>query len=664
MVLSVKDFEVSLDLESFFLEIRKKPQSYEDYACYFITDLEVYKCFYQDSTVFTLKVDTRDIKVLKVRYFTRNRVTNEKVISTIELSDYLHDFNILATLMNNRTIDLCISESLHKLLRDETNFNKGDSLLNSNMLCLAKFEAVKWGNWNSWESNPLNNRTWQWALHWFEFNKGLLAYHYKTKDNRALKEIKKALSSWLNKYSYPYLGSFEFILHDHATALRAEQVLTFLSYLKGYEREWISLNFSFVMSLTSILENIGNKLYDDNFYSEYTNHGLEQVRVLMLLGVALNNKGWVHKATVRLKNELDYSFTREGVHKENSPGYHQFVLKLFLSIFQSFPEDILGDLSLEFRPIALKGIQYLTYILRPDNKLPIIGDTQLVKLTDSFKRLLDGTLEYQEFLFSVHQGKRGKKPRRVNKVYKDSGYAVFRNKWNEQKNFLNTTHIVFKAGCLSRYHSQEDENSFVLYALGEDWIIDSGLYNYNEKDDIRRYVRSQEAHNIPVVLTNKRQSLSIEERIINWKVYDYCDDDENPYVAASNNCFNDLMHDRTLKFNNLMNELEVVDSISFNDRRAESIVFKLHIPNDKEVTYNEEENYFKVLSDSKQHSMRIHLSLKPDLVSVKKGIEGGEIHSIVSHTTNQYESSQVINITFHIVNNMTLHSLLKFNETS
>lgn len=30
----------------------------------------------------------------------------------------------------------------------------------------------------------------------------------------------------------------------------------------------------------------------------------------------------------------------------------------------------------------------------------------------------------------------------------------------------------------------------------EDWLIDSGMYNYNKTDPIRKYMRSRAAHNV------------------------------------------------------------------------------------------------------------------------------------------------------------------------
>ena len=65
--------------------------------------------------------------------------------------------------------------------------------------------------------------------------------------------------------------------------------------------------------------------------------------------------------------------------------------------------------------------------------------------------------------------------------------------------FNETVYLVLKSGFLSRVHRHEDDLSIILYGHGEDWLIDSGLYRYQEDDPLRRDMRSAPAHNIAIV---------------------------------------------------------------------------------------------------------------------------------------------------------------------
>src|SRR5690606_34093799 len=77
-----------------------------------------------------------------------------------------------------------------------------------------------------------------------------------------------------------------------------------------------------------------------------------------------------------------------------------------------------------------------------------------------------------------------------------SGYAIYRSSWGPG---ANQTHVIMKSGFLSKYHRQDDDLNILIYAYGEDWLIDSGLYNHNQKDPIRIYMRSIKAHNVPYI---------------------------------------------------------------------------------------------------------------------------------------------------------------------
>lgn len=626
------------------------------YACYFYIEDEVVKYHYQYSIDFSHSINLNSLKELNIRFFIWNKKKDIRTSENVSVIKYLELFKKYLYFMNNENSKNLLNKDVEKYISNIENIERGKMLFEGNKLKLTSFPTVEW---QSWEADPFNNRSWQWALHWFDFNKYLLAFHHETNNDEVLVKLKELINSWIEEYLYNYNTDFEFIWHDHTTALRAEQILLLLYYLKKYDSAWMYTNFDFILLLLETLDVLGKKLEEENFYSKHTNHGLEQVRVLMLLGMILDNKEWVDTSILRLNDELNFSFTSEGVHKENSPGYHQFVFKIFLSIIEEFPSYVLKDLGPKFNDIASKALTYITYILRPDNNLPIIGDTELKPTSDAYRNFFSGTMGYENFLYSLTQGKKGQVPIKNNMVYPESGYAIFRNTWGSEENFADSIHLIFKAGCLSQYHHQQDENNFVLYAFGEDWFIDSGLYNYVNKDPIRHYIRRRQAHNIPIISNTSYDYTDFNNRMSNWSIYDYSVDDYEPYITARNMVLQNIQHIRTLRLISPDFKVIVEDDIKSLDNIKRNIVFLLHVPINKEIILLD--GRIEIYSKTQNKKLSLYISLEPDLIEVKTGIEGKKVNSVVSMKANTYEDSQVIRLIFNNIVNLKIKVIMNFS---
>ena len=658
MIKILDDKGISLYINSLGTGIKISLNKKEDncvYACYLYFKDEVVKYHYQHSMDFPHRIGLYTSKALKVRYFIWDKKKDVRISESIDVTKQLTLFNTYLFYLDNELNSYLLDKDIEKYISTEENIKRGKLLFENNKIKLTSFDAVEW---EDWESDPFNNRSWQWALHWFDFSKYLLAFHYKTNNDKVLDSLRNLINSWIDRYLYNNNTDFEFIWHDHATALRAEQVLLLLYYLKKYNPLWMATNFGFISRLFETLDVLGKKLEQEDFYSKHTNHGLEQVRVLMLLGLILNNKAWVDISILRLNDELEFSFTNEGVHKENSPGYHQFVFKVFLSIIEEFPSHVLKDLGPKFNDIASKALTYITYILRPDKNLPIIGDTELKPITDSYNNFFSGTVEYENFIYSLNQGRRGVAPLKNNKVYPKSGYAIFRNTWGNDKNFTDSIQLIFKAGCLSKYHHQQDENSFVLYAFGEDWLIDSGLYNYINKDPIRNYVRRRQAHNMPVISNTSYDHDDFNHRIDNWSIYDYSEDNYNPYIAATNRVLVTVEHDRKISFDANMQSLLVEDKVVSIDEKRRDITFLFHFPNDKEIEIQKE--LVSIASSKNNIKFLMSFSVKPESIIIERGIIKGSVKSVISNISRKYDESQVVKVVYKNVSFLEVKTTMIF----
>ena len=92
--------------------------------------------------------------------------------------------------------------------------------------------------------------------------------------------------------------------------------------------------------------------------------------------------------------------------------------------------------------------------------------------------------------------------------------------------------MTLKCGFLSTYHRHDDDCSITLYAHGSEWLIDGGMYNYDEKSELRKFLRSPLSHNllvIPRVTITRYKSQSNRKA----EVSDISDDDNLQVMACS-----------------------------------------------------------------------------------------------------------------------------------
>ncbi|PQZ64940.1 hypothetical protein CQ050_18030 [Achromobacter sp. MYb9] len=556
-----------------------------------------------------------------------------------------------------------VRENLDNIKKNLDFSARGEEIIRSGKVRLGPFPATDYKL--DWYQNPLDNRTWQWRWGSLSALLYIIAYHQITSDSSALNVGIELIEEWSKQFSESRPGDenlSEFVWHDHGTALRAEHILLFLGYLSELPSRqiWEGGCAHFVEASASLLERHASILADNAFYSAHTNHGLEQARVLLLLASVFEN-GWEHAiswqetALARLQSELDFAFTSEGVHVENSPAYHIFVFKTFISIVQTYTKSGHSELAKAFLPKAKKILEYIVYVLRPDAHVPIIGDTEKLRPTDAFKELLGESLEYQEFRYAITGGKSGIKPRFRFKIYPVSGYAIYRDTWDNRR----ALHGIFKAGALSSYHRQEDEGNLVVYAFGEDWLIDSGMYNYNHGDPIRKYVRSRFAHNV-AILDGTAYKKNWPELKNSWTLID-------ERLTGTNNQSTMTFHglvgastERTTQFE--PRRLTVTDSLVCLDGTPRTARMLWHVDNQKDIEVIDKST---VRVRSRKSGTIMTITTTGDTlgtISVRGGISGTKVVSVSSDRANKYLPSSVIEFVCESAINHELKTVISFSQ--
>lgn len=525
---------------------------------------------------------------------------------------------------------------------------RGRLLLEQRELELGPFAAVPMAHFGDWEADPLRNRSWQWRLNWLSFVSYLIARHAAGGEVQALHLAVDATLSWLD-----YFGAqerqhpFEFAWHDHATALRAEQMALLVHRIEVLGAWGDCGGDAAASRLVHAIADHAEMLAHDEFFSRHTNHGLEQARVLLLLSTALETPGdprpvtWRASALARIEGELRHAFTEEGVHVENSPAYHAFVFKVFLGIVDEYPADTLGPLHRWMTEVGPKALDFLARILRPDGLLPIIGDTEALPVTDSFRGVFAGRPEHEAYVYAATLGARGTAPASLQRVYPASGYAIFRSDWPSAEHYRRALHAVIKAGACSHYHRQQDDGSLLLWSEGEDWLIDSGLFNYDKASPVRQYMRSREAHNVLMIDDRVAFDPRSRDPRAAWKVLAHSEDPAMPYLQMRHELYPGIEQLRRVSLYR-RRCLRVVDVAVATDGAPFDARVLWHVPLDKKVHLI---GPGEAIVSSKRNRRVMRIGVQgdlPDNVELHRGIVKGRVRSVVSNAANSHEPSQVV----------------------
>ena len=328
----------------------------------------------------------------------------------------------------------------------------------------------------SWQRENMD-RNWWWQTQSFPF----LAWYVNAREllteDEKLKIIQfceKSVLRWIEIEDCQDPNNL--VWHDHAASFRLSNLFNwlfsvFIDVKSGRladdtikEKDQI-INF--------IYKHIAWISKDEN-YSKNTNHGLDQASSVMFIGFYTCYPEWANffdLATQRLHEELEFAFTPEGVHKENSPAYHMFMLgrlKLF-SELSKFENNNFVQKAVELEDKAKVFLQALAL---PNGLLPMVGDTKGgLKVADN---------HFPEKL-SVYD-------------FCESGYFILKGIVAKKPLYL-----LVKCCFESSYHRHDDDLHIVLFYNDNVILGDGGLGSHDEKDPRRVRLRSYECHNVPFI---------------------------------------------------------------------------------------------------------------------------------------------------------------------
>lgn len=255
-------------------------------------------------------------------------------------------------------------------------------------------------------------------------------------------------------------------------------------------------------------------------FSDKSNWGVLESHGLFDIGAALGDQSYITEALGRLERELAVQVMDDGVHWEQSPMYHNEVLRCVLEVIR------MGEARGIRLPAALyekaRAMAYADIAwVKPDHTQPLNGDSDrtdlrdvftpaALLLKDSFLRYMgyerldfESAWEFGEEAALEYRSMKASAPDGQFYALEHSGNWFLRSGWGENGDYLH-----FKCGSLGGGHGHFDKLHLDLCINGEDILIDSGRYTYVD-GRLRRQLKSSCAHNVPVV---------------DWRDYTQCTD--------------------------------------------------------------------------------------------------------------------------------------------
>lgn len=300
----------------------------------------------------------------------------------------------------------------------------------------------------------------------------------------------RVIKSWTKAHPVRNYKQMRWPYNDHGTSLRAFHLLNFWDAYKGSS---LYRDTTFSGLLVKTIHEHGTLLSTPSFYKTYHNHGIFQDMALTAIAQTFpqfsQSGSWKTLANTRLQTQIAHSITPDAVHLEHSPGYQSYMYDTFARFL------FWADANRFVLPSGMANLEdmpkQLTYLIKPNNTLPIFGDTSGSPRSAS---IIPNTADYPELAFALSQGKSGTQPTQTLKRI-STQYSFMREYWaHPTRAFNQATQIMMTAGYHSSAHKHQDDLTIDVYGLGRDFIIETGRFGYTNLPQ-RQHVFKVEAHN-------------------------------------------------------------------------------------------------------------------------------------------------------------------------
>ena len=520
----------------------------------------------------------------------------------------------------------------------------------------ANYEPVLVTPVLEWGDDLHADRSWLWRHHQLELAQIYLVaaqYQSEPSSHKYVEAMVQVIQDWSSaNYTNPPPSRMSW--NDNCTAYRLQNIICAFEYLRTHDHREKVLPLLVKMADTHC-----HILADPAFYSRHTGHGFTQAYTLYWASSYFPQlpkaQEYREVAEDRLYDEIGDLCTSEGINAENSPAYHIWVhakLQFIYDMISSYDHE--KDISF-LETIVHSGWKFIAAFVKPNGQIPLVGDSIDISrlplpeeggIPDSATPGSGEALR-QAYLFNRSQGNLGLKPPWVDTVFPASGYAVFRDQWHAPENFEQGIYLFFKATFRNSHHRHDDDLSFVLYGLGEDWIVDAGRFNYDEEDSMRQFMRSVEAHNTARPLGDFPIYRFAEDAPSGTGISDVLLSDEVSQVMGVAKMYSGATVTRRIAYRKPY-EVELMDAVIVDDetKKLEGIELSFHFPDDKCIQLSDKH---VSVSSPDGDSLEMRFQLSPVAMSVIRGRKSPMIGGWRSRQHGKLEKSKQLNVIFQDV---------------
>jgi hypothetical protein len=342
-----------------------------------------------------------------------------------------------------------------------------------------------------WEPLPDSTRTEEMYRHSLTWLEPLVSVAHTDDDDDIWRVATDVVVSWITSDAAAQVRSSG-AWHDHAVAFRVRILCWFLEL---YRRRPTADEPVVRLVAASIYQH-GIFLADDTTQRPRSNHALEAAGSLLSVCISLPElraaAEWSELAAQRLETYVAQALAPDGFSREQSPRYHFFIVRRLVALV-SYLTAVEHPIPAGVREGLERAAEVWPWLIRDDGSLPRIGDSNERPIPHWRKSLTEIGGEPPTAAPSSQANPRDDASALLAKVR--GIYAVMRGHHPDQAGTVDT-HVVFKTDYFHFPHFHRDGLSFVLYALGREWLIDPGPHSYEYDRWERLYLCSSSAHNV------------------------------------------------------------------------------------------------------------------------------------------------------------------------
>ena len=299
------------------------------------------------------------------------------------------------------------------------------------------------------------------------------------------------------------------LLFDGSKALTPEFLFTMLGWMQAHAR---------------YIERYLSHYFSPN--THLTGEALGLYYIGTLLPELQGADRWRELGKHILEEQMERQVFTDGVYFEQSTSYQYYTVEIYLHFF------ILAQRNGDNMPSWMTErlgmmLDFLLAVRRPDNKVPLIGDTDggwllpllrrspgdhtglfstaALLLNNNFFAWAAGALAPETSWLLGSTAKphwllmQPERPRSTAmQCFREGGYVVQRSSWDRRAH-----HLIFDTGPLGCHvsggHGHADLLSIQCSAFGEAYLVDPGTGCYTADPDWRNYFRSSHAHSTVLV---------------------------------------------------------------------------------------------------------------------------------------------------------------------